>query len=115
MVTSAVAIFEMSDGTVYTYRGSCAPKGSTPRGNAIGEPSARAALFAGTHAGVFARDYPKGEVARQMFTIGNRSLLFICVTMGFLGMVMVMQSGQQIGRVTGDLTQLGPEFFFGAC
>ena len=60
--------------------------------------------------GVVERDYPKGEVARQMYVVGNKSLLFICVTMGFLGMVMVIQSGHQINRVTGDLSQLGPQF-----
>jgi len=60
--------------------------------------------------GVFKRDYPKGEVARQMYVVGNKSLLFICITMGFLGMVMVLQSGQQLNRITGDLTQLGPQF-----
>lgn len=60
--------------------------------------------------GVFARDYPKGEIARQMYVVGNKSLLFIAIIMGFLGMVMVIQSGHQINRVTGDLTQLGPQF-----
>jgi phospholipid/cholesterol/gamma-HCH transport system permease protein len=45
-----------------------------------------------------------------MHTVGNKSVVFICVTMGFLGMVMVMQSGQQINQITGDLSQLGPEF-----
>ncbi len=60
--------------------------------------------------GVFERDYPQGEIARQMYVVGNKSLLFICVTMGFLGMVMVIQSGEQINRITGDLSQLGPQF-----
>ncbi len=60
--------------------------------------------------GVYERDYPRGEVARQMYIVGNKSLLFICVTMGFLGMVMVIQSGEQINRITGDLSQLGPQF-----
>ena len=67
-------------------------------------------IFVRTVYGVVDRDYPKGEIARQMYVIGNKSVVFICVTMGFLGMVMVMQSGQQINRITGDLTQLGPEF-----
>lgn len=60
--------------------------------------------------GVAERDYPKGEVARQMYIVGNKSVLFIAITMGFLGMVMVIQSGHQLNRVTGDLTQLGPQF-----
>jgi phospholipid/cholesterol/gamma-HCH transport system permease protein len=67
-------------------------------------------LFRDSTAGIVERDYPKGEVVRQMYIIGNKSLLFICVTMGFLGMVMTLQSGEQINRVTGDLSQVGPEF-----
>ena len=69
-----------------------------------------ATLFVRSGVGVLERDYPKGEIVRQMHTVGNKSVIFICVTMGFLGMVMVMQSGQQINQITGDLTQLGPEF-----
>lgn len=67
-------------------------------------------LLLSATAGILDRDYPKGEVARQMFIIGNKSVIFICITMGFLGMVMVMQSAAQINRVTGDLSQVGPEF-----
>lgn len=67
-------------------------------------------LLRGSFSGLLERDYPKGEIARQMYVVGNKSLLFISVTMGFLGMVMVMQSGQQLNRITGDLSQLGPEF-----
>lgn len=67
-------------------------------------------LFVDSLLGVAHRDYPRGEVIRQMHTVGNKSAVFICVTMGFLGMVMVMQSGHQINQITGDLTQLGPEF-----
>ncbi len=69
-----------------------------------------ASIGAKSMRGVFERDYPKGEVARQMYVVGNRSVLFIAVTMGFLGMVMVIQSGHQLNRVTGDLSQLGPQF-----
>src|SRR5262245_29514009 len=35
---------------------------------------------------------PKGEIARQLYNVGNRSLLFVCVTLGFVGMVMVYQT-----------------------
>ena len=68
------------------------------------------ALLFGALRGIVHRDYPKGEIARQMYVIGNKSLLFICITMGFLGMVMVMQSGEQINRITGDLSPLGAQF-----
>jgi phospholipid/cholesterol/gamma-HCH transport system permease protein len=51
-----------------------------------------------------------GEVLRQMFQIGNRSLVFVLVTLGFIGMVLVYQMCLQVGRITGDLTQVGAEF-----
>ncbi|MSP60522.1 MAG: ABC transporter permease [Myxococcales bacterium] len=53
---------------------------------------------------------PKGEVLRQMHQVGNRSLLFVAVTLGFIGMVLVFQTCLQIGRITGDLSQVGGEF-----
>ena len=53
---------------------------------------------------------PPGEVANQMYVVGNKSLLFITVTLGFIGMVMVYQSCLQLERITGDLSQVGPEF-----
>jgi len=52
-----------------------------------------------------------GEVFRQMFEIGNRSVLFILVTLGFLGMVLVFQSSLQLTRITGDPSPIGPQFF----
>jgi phospholipid/cholesterol/gamma-HCH transport system permease protein len=51
-----------------------------------------------------------GDVVSQMFQIGNRSLVFIAVTLGFLGMVLVFQTCLQLNRVTGDLSPVGPEF-----
>jgi phospholipid/cholesterol/gamma-HCH transport system permease protein len=51
-----------------------------------------------------------GEVIRQMYQVGNRSLLFVSVTLGFLGMVLVYQSCLQVSRITGDLSQVGGEF-----
>jgi phospholipid/cholesterol/gamma-HCH transport system permease protein len=53
---------------------------------------------------------PPGEVLRQMYQIGNRSLLFVCVTLGFIGMVLVFQTCLQVNRITGDLSQVGAEF-----
>ncbi len=61
--------------------------------------------------GVLRGGRPAGEVARQMHVIGNKSLLFIAVTLGAIGMVMMYQTCLQINRITGDLTQVGPEFF----
>lgn len=54
---------------------------------------------------------PRGQVLEQMYVVGNKSLLFVAVTMGFVGMVMVYQSCLQLNRITGDLSQVGPELF----
>jgi phospholipid/cholesterol/gamma-HCH transport system permease protein len=45
-----------------------------------------------------------------MYEIGNRSLFFVCVVMGFLGMIIVYQGGLQTQRVVPDLTMLGATF-----
>jgi phospholipid/cholesterol/gamma-HCH transport system permease protein len=50
-----------------------------------------------------------GEVATQMFIIGNKSLVFVAVTLGFIGMVMVYQSCLQLGRMTGDVSRVGSD------
>jgi phospholipid/cholesterol/gamma-HCH transport system permease protein len=51
-----------------------------------------------------------GAVSRQMFEIGNKSLFFLCVVMGFIGMILVFQAGVQAKRVVPDLTLLGATF-----
>jgi phospholipid/cholesterol/gamma-HCH transport system permease protein len=56
------------------------------------------------------RGRPKGEIVRQMHSIGNRSLIFIIVTLGFIGMVMTYQACLQLSKVTGDFSQVGPQF-----
>ena len=53
---------------------------------------------------------PRGEIARQMYAIGNRSLMFIVVTLGFIGMVMTYQACLQLSRVTGDFSAIGGQF-----
>jgi len=55
------------------------------------------------------RGRPRGELVRQLFHIGNKSLIFIIVTLGFIGMVMAYQACLQISRVTGDFSQIGPQ------
>lgn len=69
-------------------------------------------VFAGTVRGVFRGrgKRPPGEVVQQMYQIGNRSLVFVAVTLGALGMVMTYQTCLQVNRITGDLSQVGPEF-----
>ena len=49
----------------------------------------------------------KGAVVQQMYEMGNRSLFFVCVTMGALGMILVYQAGVQTQRVVPDYSVLG--------
>jgi phospholipid/cholesterol/gamma-HCH transport system permease protein len=67
-------------------------------------------VFIGTIAGLIRGGRPRGEVVHQMFHIGSRSLVFIAVTLGFIGMVMIYQACLQFNRVTGDLSQVGSQF-----
>ncbi len=67
-------------------------------------------VFARTLRGALRGRREPGEVARQMYQVGNRSLLFVAVTLGMLGMVLVFQTCLQVNRVTGDLSQVGAEF-----
>jgi phospholipid/cholesterol/gamma-HCH transport system permease protein len=60
--------------------------------------------------GAWRRRWEAGELFRQLYHVGNRSLLFVMVTLGFIGMVLVFQTCLQINRVTGDLSQVGSEF-----
>jgi phospholipid/cholesterol/gamma-HCH transport system permease protein len=74
-------------------------------------------VYVATWAGVVRRvgrrrshTLPRGELVRQLYSIGNRSLVFIVVTLGFIGMVMTYEACLQLSRVTGDFSQLGSQF-----
>ncbi len=69
-------------------------------------------VFIGTLAGLIRgrKTRPKGEILRQMFYIGNRSLAFIVVTLGFIGMVITYQACLQLARITGDFSQVGSQY-----
>jgi phospholipid/cholesterol/gamma-HCH transport system permease protein len=69
-------------------------------------------VFVSTIAGMIRgrRGRPRGEVVRQMHAIGNKSVLFIVVTLGFIGMVMAYEACSQLSRITGDYSQVGPQF-----
>ncbi len=67
-------------------------------------------VFFRTVAGAVRGRREPGEVLQQMYLIGNKSLLFIAVTLGFIGMVLVFQTCLQLNRVTGDLSLVGAEF-----
>ena len=71
-------------------------------------------IYVGTWAGIVrgvmrrnASGRPRGELWRQLYSIGNRSLVFILVTLGFIGMVLTYESCLQLSRVTGDFSQIG--------
>lgn len=51
-----------------------------------------------------------GAIVHQMYEIGNRSVVFLSITMGFIGMIMVYQAGLQSARVVPDYTMLGPTY-----
>lgn len=67
-------------------------------------------VYLSTLAGVLRGGAPKGELVRQMHVIGNKSVLFVAVTLGFIGMVMAYEACNQLARVTGDYSQVGPQF-----
>lgn len=46
-------------------------------------------------------------VFQQAYDVGNRSLFFIAVVLGFLGMILIYQSGFQAQKIVGDLQMLG--------
>src|SRR5512143_545803 len=52
----------------------------------------------------------KGALVRQMYEMGNKSLFFISITMGFIGMILVYQAGLQAKRVVPDFTMLGATY-----
>jgi phospholipid/cholesterol/gamma-HCH transport system permease protein len=74
-----------------------------------------AALGASTWAGVLRGERRPGEVARQMYAIGNRSFLFVVVTLGFFGMVFIYQGALQLDRIAGDVSLIGREFIKALC
>ena len=74
-------------------------------------------VYVGTWAGVVrrtsrrhAQGRPHGEITRQLYAIGNRSVVFIAVTLGFIGMVMTYEACLQLSRVTGDFSQIGSQY-----
>jgi phospholipid/cholesterol/gamma-HCH transport system permease protein len=52
----------------------------------------------------------RGAVVEQMFAIGNKSLFFLSITMGFIGMILVYQAGIQAKRIVPDFSMLGATY-----
>lgn len=67
-------------------------------------------LLATTVAAIFRRPPLRAEVVYHMHNIGNRSLLFLAVVMGFLGLISVYQGCLQAMKILPDLTHAGPVF-----
>ena len=53
------------------------------------------------------------QVLEQMFEMGNRSLLFITVTIGTLGAISVLQALVQIQQILPEFSMVGPAFIQG--
>lgn len=51
-----------------------------------------------------------GATLEQMHAIGNRSVVFITVTIGFLGMILVYQVANQVQAILPDFSMIGPAF-----
>jgi len=69
------------------------------------------ATVAGILRGIARRRAPgrPGELWRQLHAIGNRSFVFIAVTLGFIGMVTTYEACLQLSRITGDFSQVGSQ------
>jgi phospholipid/cholesterol/gamma-HCH transport system permease protein len=73
-------------------------------------------VFVGTIAGLVrglsrnGRGRPHGELVRQLHQVGNKSLIFIAVTLGFIGMVMTYEACNQLARLTGDYAMVGAQY-----
>lgn len=52
----------------------------------------------------------KGDVLKQAYELGNRSLGFLFITMGFIGMILFYQSASQLKRVFPENDQLGATY-----
>jgi phospholipid/cholesterol/gamma-HCH transport system permease protein len=53
---------------------------------------------------------PAGELARQLYVVGNKSLVFVAVTLGFIGMVMVYQTCLLTTQVVDGRGQVGQQW-----
>jgi phospholipid/cholesterol/gamma-HCH transport system permease protein len=52
----------------------------------------------------------RDDLIRQLYVVGNQSVIFITVTLGFLGMILVYQVSTQVERILPDFSMIGPAF-----
>ncbi|MGC4113683.1 MAG: ABC transporter permease [Myxococcales bacterium] len=57
------------------------------------------------------RGMPQGELVRQTYEIGNRSMLLVVGGMMFFGAVLMAHGSVQARRVVGDFSVVGPPYF----
>ena len=68
-------------------------------------------VLAGTFVGSFRPGARQpGDLARQMYIIGNKSLVFVLATLGFVGMVMVYQTCLLTTQVVDGRNQVGAQW-----
>jgi phospholipid/cholesterol/gamma-HCH transport system permease protein len=67
-------------------------------------------VLVGTIAGLIRGGRPRGAILEQMYVIGNKSLIFVAVTLGFIGMVMIYQTCLLTTQVIDGRNQVGPQF-----
>jgi phospholipid/cholesterol/gamma-HCH transport system permease protein len=67
-------------------------------------------LLVRTLYGTFKGRCERQMLVRQLYHIGNKSLVFVAITLGFLGMVLVFQTCLQVNKITGDLSQIGSDW-----
>ncbi|PIE05676.1 MAG: ABC transporter permease [Sorangium cellulosum] len=51
-----------------------------------------------------------GAVSYQMYEIGNKSMFFVTVVMGFIGLIGIYQSGVQAKRLIPDFSRMGATY-----
>ena len=51
-----------------------------------------------------------GAISQQMYEIGNKSVFFVTVVMGFIGLIGIYQSGMQAKRLIPDFTLMGATY-----
>lgn len=54
---------------------------------------------------------PRGEIVRQVYEIGNKSMLLVLGGMMFFGAVLMAHGSVQARRVVGDFSVVGPPYF----
>ncbi|MEZ4468644.1 MAG: ABC transporter permease [bacterium] len=58
---------------------------------------------------VFHAPWDRPAIRQQMFSVGNRSIVFVLLTLGFLGAITSLQAGFQARRIIGDTSLIGQQ------